>query len=328
MPLVSVLMMFHRVTPFLVPAVRSVLTQTFRDLELVLVDDGCGRGLEPLGEFGRDPRITLVSRATNGGVAVGHNLAVANARGEILVKLDFDDIALPERIERQVAALRENPHLGLVSSRVDAIDLEGRVTGPEFTLPGERDQYVFSAFTLPGVNPSYSGRREIFERCPYRAEFTSAPDYDFFARALEIAPARGLPEVLTHYRHHPQQVTQERANRMILDACLIRLLTARRRGGRGEDFAGLMAEFASWVRQPPSLAEAYAQFAVRALREGFAPLAVYHARKLLSARRDPAAWARATRVLLGAMRLAPGEAMLLCRLFFTGPLKAYRLNPA
>lgn len=328
MPAVSVLTVFHRVTPFLVPAVRSVLTQTFRDLELVLVDNGTGLGVGPLGEWGRDPRVRLVARPTNGGIAAGHNAALAQARGDYVALLDSDDVALPDRIGRQVAVLRAEPRLGLVSSRVAAIDEHDVVTGPEFCLLGEQEAYVYSAYTMPGITPSYTGRREVFERFPYRPELTYAADYDFMARAAEVWPMRGVPEVLTHYRHHGGQATRQCAGQQILEACAIRLLTARRRHGRPEDLTGIVTELGGWLRDPPALAEVYARFADRSVREGFARLAVYHGRKLLSVRRDLAAVARALRVFGAALRIAPGDAPLLGRLFFTGPVRAHGLKPA
>ena len=328
MAVVSVLMVFHRVTPFFLPAVRSVLTQTFRDLELVLVYNGTGLGVAPLGEWGRDPRVRLVCRPANDGIAVGHNTAFANSRGEYIALLDYDDIALPQRIERQLAVLQSEPRLGVVSSRAEAIDEQGRVIGPEFCLLGEREQHVYSAYTAPGVMPSCTGRREVFERFPYRPELVYAPDYDFIARAADVWPMRGVPEILTQYRHHRGQTTQLRSSQQIVAACMVRLLTARRRHGRAENLAGILAELGGWLREPLPLAEAYTRFAHLALCEGFAPLAVYHARKLLSVRHDVASCVTATRTLVGALRIAPGDRALLLRLFFTGPLRAHRLKPA
>ena len=328
MPAVSVIMVFHRVSPFLSAGVQSVLDQTFRDLELVLVDNGTATGLTLLGELGRDPRIRLVSRPENEGIACGYNQAVAHARGEFIASIDYDDVALPQRIERQIEVLRAHPRLGLVSTLAERIDERGVVTGPEFALVSERDQYVFSAYTAPAMMPSYTGRREVFERFPYRTALSNACDYDFVSRAAEVWPICGVPEVLMHYRHHAGQTTNERAKAQILAACAIRLLTARRRAGREEDLAGMVAELGSWLGQPPPPAEAYARFAGWSLREGFASLAVYHARKLLSVRRDPAALWTAGRVLQAALRMEPRAAGLLSRLFFTGPLRAHGLRPA
>ena len=115
MPVVSVIMACHRVTPFLRPAVRSVLAQTERDLELILVDNGTGAGLEPLAQDGADPRVRLVTLGTNRGIAAAHNAAVALAAGEFIALLDHDDLMLPRRLEKQIAALRASPGLGLVN---------------------------------------------------------------------------------------------------------------------------------------------------------------------------------------------------------------------
>jgi GT2 family glycosyltransferase len=322
------MVVFHRVTPFLLPTVQSVLGQTFRDLELVLVDHGTGAGLTPLGESGRDPRIRLVSRPENEGIACGYNQAIAHARGEFIALLDHDDIALPRRIERQIEFLRANPRFGMVSTLAVAIDERGDVTGPEFSLLTERDQYVFSAYTAPAVMPSYTGRREVFERFRYRREVSYACDYDLLARAAEAWPICGVPEVLMHYRHHAGQTTNVRAAAHVLAACVARHLAARRRAGRAEDLAGMVVEFGSWLGEAPPPAETYARFAECALRDGFARLAVYHARKLLSVRRDLPTLFEATRVLQAALRMEPRGAALLLRLFFTGPLRAHGLRPA
>ena len=321
-------MVYHRVTPFLRPAVQSVLTQTFSDLELVLVDNGTGAGLAPLGELGRDPRVRLVSSSSNRGIAGGHNLGLNHARGEFIALLDYDDIALPRRLARQIEVLRADPGLGLVCSRAAAIDADGVVTGPEFSLLGEKAQYAYTAYTAPAVTPTYAGRREVFERFPYRQEFPGAADYDFLARAAEVCRLGGVPEVLLHYRHHAGQTTWQRAAAQIHSACMIRLITARRRHGRAEDLAGVVAEVSVWRESPPPPADAYARFARWSLREGLAVQAVYHARRLVAVRRDLGAAARAARVLASALRTAPREAALLVRLFFTGPVRAHGLKPA
>jgi len=327
-PRVSVLMMFHRVTPFLRPAVASVLQQTWPNLELVLVDNGTGAGLQPLGEYGADPRIRLVSQATNLGIAAATNAALARATGEFIALLDHDDIALPRRLELQVAALNADPALGLVSSWAEQIDANGRVIGREFALTEPRAQFVFSGYTNPAPAPSHTARRCVFERFPWRAEFTCAGDYDFFARAAEAWAMRAVPEVLLQYRCHPGQATRERHSAQVCEAAVARLLTARRRAGRPENFPQLVGEVRGWLDRPPPPAITFEHFARRCLQEGFPLLAVYHARKLLSQERAPAAVARALRIVTAAIRLAPGETGTLLRMFATGPLRTHGLRPA
>lgn len=327
MPAVSVLMAFHRVTPFLRPAVRSVLDQSLRDLELVLVDNGTGQGLAALGEEGADPRIRLIRHETNLGITAAHNAAVAASRGEFIALLDYDDLALPTRLEKQLAALRADPRLGLVGCHALSIDATGAVTGPQFTLAGAEEQKIFSAYTMPAVTPGYTGRREVFARWPYRAEFPFAGDYDLLARAAEHWTVRALPEVLLHYRVHGAQTTATGNASQVLSACMIRLLTARRRAGRPEDLPGLAAELHAWLASPPPAAAAYAFFAERCRREGFPLLAVFHARRVLSLRRTPRTVTQAVGIVGTALAAAPAESVRLLRMAATGPVRAHGLRP-
>lgn len=327
-PTVSVIMAFHRVTPFLRPAVQSVLTQTCRDLELILTDNGTGAGLAPLGELGRDPRIRLISHRSNLGIPNAHNAAVAVACGEFIAFSDYDDVSLPQRLEKQVAALRADPTLSLVSSCAETIDEHGTVVGREFALLGAQEQRVFSAYTTPAPSPSYTGRRKVFEQLPFRSEFPVAGDYDFIARVADAGRITGVADVLFHYRRHAGQSTWQHRASQTLSASCIRLVTARRRSGRAEGFAELAAELQSWRDEPPAVREIYADFAGRCLRENFPVLAAYHARKLLSVTRDVAACGVACRTVVRALRLAPREASLIVRMFLTGPLRTHGLRPA
>lgn len=328
MPVVSVLMPFHRVTPHLWPAVQSILGQTLDRLELILVDNGTGAGLAPLEADGRDPRIRLVSLPENAGIAAGRNAAFAQSRGEFIALLDYDDIALPARLAKQVSLLRAEPSLGLVSCLADRIDGQGTVTGREFALLGEREQKVFSNYSMPAPAPSFTGRRELFERFPFRPELDLADDYDFVSRVAEVCAIRAVPETLLHYRHHDRQATQTRVADQCFGASVVRLLTARRRSGRAENFAQLRAALSSWFAAPPPRAVSYAHFARLCLQEKFPLLAVYHARRLLSVQRDPGAIAAALGIASRALRLAPRESGLLARMFFTGPLRTHGLRPA
>jgi glycosyltransferase involved in cell wall biosynthesis len=326
MPVVSVLMPFHRHSPHLRPAVRSLLGQTFADWELLLVDNGTGLGVQPLGEDGRDPRIRLVSLPANAGISGGRNAGLARARGEFIALLDYDDIARPTRLERQVAALRADPRLGLVSSRAAQMDDSGTVTGRQFALLDEPEQRTFSNYTMPAPTSSYTGRREFFERFPFRPVFDLAEDFDFLTRVVEVTSVRGVPETLIHYRHHASQSTNLQTAAQVLRACIVRLVTARRRAGRTEALEALTGGLGDWMKEAPTVAQAYEFFAGQCRREGFGPLAAYHARKMVAARRDVATATRAARHLAGALAL-PRAAVSL-RLFFTGPLRTHGLAPA
>lgn len=328
MPAVSVVMVCHRDTEWLRPAIASVFAQTLKDLELVLVDNGAGLSVQSLGELGRDSRLRWVQCPKNFGIPKGHNLGIAAARGEHIALLDHDDLMLPQRLERQVALLTAEPSLGLVASRAATVDQMGRIIGREFALLDGAMQHRYTQFGGPVVTPAYTGRRNIFQALPYREEFTWAADFDFLARAAEQFKFSASPEVLLHYRRHAGQTTVVQAASIAHEQCVIRLLTARRRAHRPENLLGAGQALEEARGAPRDVASMYAQSATDCLREGLVVLAVYHARKMLAIRRDISAVKTALEIYGAALRLAPREAGQLSRLFFTGPLRAYGFKSA
>jgi glycosyltransferase involved in cell wall biosynthesis len=327
MPAVSVLIIFHKVTPFLQPAVASILEQSWRDLELVLVDNGTDLGLTPLGPLGRDPRIRLVARPANDGFAAAFSDGLAGSRSEFVALMGYDDLALPQRLEKQIERLRVEPSLGLATSRARTIDDQGQVTGRAFALVEGRQQHLFSNYDNPAPTPTWTGRRGIFERFAFRSQFEPAEDFDFVTRVVEHEQIGGLAEVLLHYRVHAGQVSRERADEQVLKACLVRLITARRRAGRPENLAAAVASLGAWMTAAPGKLAAYVRFADWCLDEEFPVLAAYFARKLLSVQRDRPSLQKAVGILVQALRKAPGRRIQLARLFLTGPLRTHGLRP-
>lgn len=327
MPLVSVVLAFHRVTPFLRPAVQSVLRQTLADLELIVVDNGTGTGLAELGEEGQDPRVRLIGYPKNHGIAAAHNAAVAVAWGEFVAMMDYDDLAQPRRLERQVAALQAEPALGMIFTAAETIDGAGRVTGREFAITEPRDHAVFSAYAMPANSPTLTARREVFARFPHREDYRIAPDYDFFTRAVEMWPSRALAEPLYQYRRHTAQTTAESYPLQVVNNALTRLLTARRRAGRPEEYAVLLREVAPLLARPPAVADTHAWFGRRAAEEELPVLAAYCARQVLAARRDLRGLNEAREILSRAWPAGRGRRGEMLRLFLTGPLRAHGLRP-
>ena len=325
MPAVSVIMVFHRDTPYLRPAIASVLGQTWRDLELVLVDNGCGLPDGELGEAGREPRVRRVRLARDDGIGVAANAGLAAARGEFIAIADSDDLSLPSRLEQQVAALRADAGLGLVSAWADRIDEAGRPLGGRiFTLrePGEFPAYA--QYAAPLVHPVATGRREVFAATPFRPPFRYTSELDFYARATERWRMAVLPEVLLRYRFYSTQTTQRHAANIEQSRCAINLLTARRRAGRPEELDGM-----DWMSEAVPAAEYCRRTAAQCLAEGFAVPAAYLARRSLVLERSPISVVGAARLAARAWRLAPArERRRVAAMFLTGPVRALNLRPA
>jgi glycosyltransferase involved in cell wall biosynthesis len=137
-PAVSVAMKAYQHERYVAHAIRSVLEQSFEDLELVVTDDGSTDGTaEEIARFD-DPRIRFERLRVNRGIAAAMNVTVLRARGEFVAILNSDDLMLPGRLERQVAFLREHPSVAAVFDVPLQIGEHGEVVeglGPVFAMP-------------------------------------------------------------------------------------------------------------------------------------------------------------------------------------------------
>jgi hypothetical protein len=142
--LVSVIVPVYNRTAFLAEAVASAVAQTYRPVEIIVVDDGSTDGTvglvdELAGRYSGVLRV--VKREENGGVGVARECGRLIARGEFIQYLDSDDLLYPEKFERQVAALREHPDCGIAYGVTALIDGSGAVTCT--ALKGTADQHEF-----------------------------------------------------------------------------------------------------------------------------------------------------------------------------------------
>lgn len=213
-PVVSVVMPIYNAGRYLRPAVESVLAQTFRDFELVAVDDGSkDESLSLLQEYAaKDSRVKIVSRP-NTGIVGALNDGLAVARGEFVARMDADDICTPDRFEKQVAYLREHTECVLVGSQVLLIDPDGAALCPkrdtEYTH--ERIDAAHLEGRWPLVHPTVMIRRSALTATGgYRGKYQFLEDLDLFLRLAEVGRLASLRDVLLHYRLHPGSICHTR----------------------------------------------------------------------------------------------------------------------
>lgn len=323
MPVVSVIMVFHRDHPFLRSAIASVLSQSYHDFELVLVDNGTALSAAALGDSGSDRRIRWVRLARNEGIPAGHNAGVAAATGEFIALQDYDDIAHPDRLQRQVAALRKDAGLSLVSALATRIDERNRQVGSVFCLPDEASHYRYSLYAGVVITAVAMGPRTVFQRWPYRSEFPLTADLDFQARLAEAGRMLVIPEVLLQYRWYPAQTTQSQATAIEKGRCLIQVITARRRSGRPENLPQAAAAL-----EAATAAQAWRRGSLICLQDGHPVLAAYQARRSFALERTPKSAVMALRLAARCGRNCAGERRQIWKMFFTGPVRAFGLRPA
>ncbi|MFN4243199.1 MAG: glycosyltransferase family 2 protein [Tepidisphaerales bacterium] len=240
-PTVSVLMPVYNAQRYLREAVDSVLGQTFTDFELIAVDDGSTDGsLAILREYERkDGRVRVISRP-NTGIVGALNDGLAVCRGELIARMDADDVCLPERFEKQVAFLRQHPEVVLLGTRALLVDEDRR---PIRYVACETRNERLQAALLQGdgqcvLHPTIMVRAWAVRKLSgYRSEYPISEDLDLYLRLAEQGEVRNLEQLLLEYRAHAASITHRPnaaasyARRAVLDA-------RRRRGLPTDDVAG------------------------------------------------------------------------------------------
>lgn len=200
-PRVTVLMPAYNAGAYLRLAVDSVLSQTFADFELLIMDDGSNDGSLATVEAGRDSRIHLVHHTDNLGLIATLNSGVALARGSYLARMDADDLCEPERLERQVDYLDGHPEVGVCSTWATFIDREGQEIGVLRTATGKRLQRLFWK-PSPLVHAAMMVRRQLLLEHPYDPTYEDAEDYELLLRLYDVTLMYNLPETLYRIRRH------------------------------------------------------------------------------------------------------------------------------
>jgi glycosyltransferase involved in cell wall biosynthesis len=196
---------------YLREAVNSILSQTFKDFEFIIIDDGStDRSPELLASYARaDKRVKLISRP-NTGLTKSLNEGLHLARGEFVARMDGDDVSLPERFERQVDYLREHPEVDLVGSRVEFIDPDGNPINlkPGLMMTHEEIDTALLRKGWPVVHPAVMMRRQaVLAIGGYSEAYPTNQDHDLFLRLAEHGKLANLPDVLLQYRQHFQSIT-------------------------------------------------------------------------------------------------------------------------
>ena len=213
-PVISVLLPAHNARRYLEEALRSVLAQTFEDFECLVVDDGStDRTPEVIARYAQaDERVRPLWTA-HVGVVEALNAGLREARGEVIARMDADDLCEPGRFERQVAHLRENPDCVLVGSWVRLIDPYGSELNELRPATGHKkiEAQLLEANGWAIIHPAVMMRREAVRAAGgYRPQYQWSEDIDLFLRLAEIGRLANLPEVLLRYRQHFSSVNRTR----------------------------------------------------------------------------------------------------------------------
>ena len=201
---ISVLMPVYNVASYIEESICSVLTQTYTDFELLIIDDGSTDGtLEVISKFD-DHRIKVIRHSVNMGLIETLNQGIDLCTGEYIARMDGDDIAMPHRFERQVAFMDAHPYCGVCGTQVRYLGQNEVSTKP---LTHE-DIRCWQLFYCTIVHPTVMIRKSVLENHGIRyLYYFHAEDYEIWNRLANVTQVVNLPEVLLVYRLHLNQVS-------------------------------------------------------------------------------------------------------------------------
>ena len=229
-PTVSIVMPVYNAERYVAESVNSILAQTYKDFEFIIINDGSTDGTHQIlmSYASADDRVKLISRP-NTGIVGALNDGLAAVRGHYVARMDSDDLALPQRLDEQVRFLDEHHDVVILGTDVLIIDADGDAMWTDHK-PADHDQ--IDAALLSGrsaiiVHPAAMMRRDAVEKIgPYRPDTQWVEDLDYFLRLGEIGRLANLSRVLLKYRLHPQSVNHRRrqeqqqlVEQVLLDAC-------------------------------------------------------------------------------------------------------------
>lgn len=216
--MISIIMPLYNTEEFVSEAIQSVLDQTFKDFELIIIDDGStDNSLEKVRSFNFDNRITCIVSKKNRGIGIARNKGIQLAKGEHIAFLSSDDIWKPNFLE----LMHNNLKKGIIFCNYEIIHKNGGHVRTEKLMP-EDNIYTYPTVVFQklakstalenGMLVNYSGilgEKKYFEKKNDFGDFRFGEDLYHLIKICEKAPFTYLPEALIKYRWHEDNTTNK-----------------------------------------------------------------------------------------------------------------------
>jgi glycosyltransferase involved in cell wall biosynthesis len=199
---VSVIIPTYNAARFVTTAIDSVLAQTFKDFEILVIDDGSTDNTREILEKYDSPQIHYLHKK-NGGVSSARNYGIENSRGKYIAFLDADDLWLPEKLEKQVALLESNEEIGLCYVATERVNENLQTIG--YVAANSYDDYcealLLNLNIVTGSCSSAVVRREVvLQTNGFDVQFSTCADWEYWLRLSLLTQFAPIAEYLVKYR--------------------------------------------------------------------------------------------------------------------------------
>lgn len=213
-PTISVIMPVYNAGAYLKDSIASILSQTFKDFEFMIVNDGSSDASEGTILGFSDPRIVYIKNEKNIGQTASMNKAIKAARGKYIARMDADDVSFSERFKEQFEYAEKNERVAVIGTWHQEIDESGRVIRRcRFpSTPDIKARLIFSKLAgWPIIShPTVMIRKKVLDEVGYYdANFRICQDYDLWLRITRKYPAENIGKVLLSYRVHGSSLTKK-----------------------------------------------------------------------------------------------------------------------
>jgi glycosyltransferase involved in cell wall biosynthesis len=213
MPKVSIIMPVYNAEKFIKTAIESILNQTFQDFELIMIDDHSTDYTIELIRQVNSEKLIIIQTPQNSGAAISRNLGIKSAKGEYIAFMDADDWSHPQRLEKQITFLDNNPPMGMVGTWADIVDEQGNVLDSfvwEIPQNQLRSRLLFhNCF----VTSSVMVRRE-YALLLFDNAYPPAEDYELWRRIAKQTEVAIIREKLVKYLSHGQGISKRKEELM------------------------------------------------------------------------------------------------------------------
>lgn len=221
-PLISVIMPVYNAGPFVKQAIESVLAQSYKNFELIILNDGSTDNSEQVILSFSDNRIRYTLHKKNVGLIACLNEGVRISNGTYIARMDADDISLLRRFEKQLSFLEENLLVGICGTQIDTIREERIIPFDRLPICNNAIRAAL-LFRNVLIHPSVMFRKSIFQgETPFDSAFYLAEDYECWSRMAGKTEFVNLSETLLHYRIHSNQVSTDKSDEQQKIAAKIR----------------------------------------------------------------------------------------------------------
>jgi len=222
---ISVILAVKNGDKYLDKAIKSILNQTFKDFEFIIINDGSSDGTKKIILSFDDSRIRYFENKTSIGLTKSLNLGLQVASGEYIARMDADDISMPERLECQHAFMEKNPDFGLIGAWAKTIN--GREEFLDDVIKPNEEAIIkyLLYYYCPFLHSVIFFRRKLLnEKVLYNEEYEYAQDYELYFRLSSLTKFSNIKRCLLKYRIHSlsRSVQIDKKNKQ--DKCAIAIL--------------------------------------------------------------------------------------------------------